>query len=132
MPVTDQIADLLTRIRNAARVGHERVLVPASKVNLELVKLLRAEGYLQKYELVDNAPQGTIRVTLRYGPGKKSVITGLRRVSRPGLRVYVPKDKIPRILGGLGVAILSTSRGILSDREARRLGVGGEVICQVW
>ena len=132
MVVTDPIADMLTRIRNAALVRHEHTLVPASKLKLEIAKVLKAQGYIQKYDLVDDKRQGQIRVYLRYGENGKPIITGLKRVSRPGLRVYVDSGKIPRVLGGLGVAVLSTSRGVLTDRDARRRKVGGEVLCYVW
>ncbi len=132
MAMTDQIADMLTRIRNAAMAGHDRVLIPASNIKLEIAKILKAQGYIQKYDLVDAKPQGQIRLHLRYTPEGKPVITGLRRVSRPGVRTYVGADEIPRVMGGLGIAILSTSRGVLTDREARRRRVGGEVLCYVW
>ncbi len=132
MAVTDQIADMLTRIRNAAMAGHDRVLVPASKIKLEIAKILKAQGYIQKYDLVDDKPQGKIRLHLRYTPEGKPVISGLRRVSRPGVRTYVAADEIPRVMGGLGIAILSTSRGVLTGREARRRRVGGEVLCYIW
>lgn len=132
MVTTDPIADMLTRIRNACMAGHEHVLVPASKMKLEIAKILKAQGYVQKYDLVDDKRHGQIRLHLKYGPDRKPVITGLRRVSRPGRRKYVGADAIPRVMGGLGVAILSTSRGVLTDREARRRRVGGEVLCYVW
>ncbi len=132
MAVTDPIADMLTRIRNASVARHEHVLIPASRLKLEIAKVLKAQGYIQKYDLVDDRRHGRIRVHLRYGPDGDSVITGLRRISRPGMRVYVDAKQIPRVIGGLGVSVLSTSRGVLTDREARRQGVGGEVICYVW
>ena len=132
MAVTDPIADMLTRIRNANLVRQEHVLIPASKLKLEVAKVLKAQGYIQKYDLIDDRRQGKIRIHLRYGPEGAPVITGLRRVSRPGLRVYVDAKHIPRVTGGLGVAVLSTSRGVLTDREARRRRVGGEVLCYVW
>jgi len=132
MVVTDPIADMLTRIRNAALVRQEHTLVPASKLKLEIAKVLKAQGYIQKYDLVDDKRQGQIRVYLRYGENGKPIITGLKRISRPGLRVYVDSGNIPRVLGGLGVAVLSTSRGVLTDRDARRRKVGGEVLCYVW
>jgi small subunit ribosomal protein S8 len=112
--------------------AHEHVLVPASKMKLEIAKILKAQGYIQKYDLVDDKRHGQIRLHLRYTPDRKPVITGLKRVSRPGVRTYVGADDIPRVMGGLGIAILSTSRGVLSDREARRRRVGGEVLCYVW
>jgi len=132
MATTDQIADMLTRVRNANMAAHEHVLVPASKMKLEIAKILKAQGYVQKYDLVDDKRHGQIRLHLRYTPDRKPVITGLKRVSRPGVRTYVGADNIPRVMGGLGIAILSTSRGVLSDREARRRRVGGEVLCYVW
>jgi len=132
MATSDQIADMLTRVRNANMAAHEHVLVPASKMKLEIAKILKAQGYIQKYDLVDDKRHGQIRLHLRYTPDRKPVITGLKRVSRPGVRTYVGADDIPRVMGGLGIAILSTSRGVLSDREARRRRVGGEVLCYVW
>ncbi len=132
MAVTDPIADMLTRIRNANLARHEHVTIPASKLKLEIAKVLKAQGYVQKYDLVDDKRQGQIRIHLRYGPGGDPIITGLRRVSRPGLRVYVDSAEIPRVQGGLGVAVLSTSHGVLTDREARKRRVGGEVLCYVW
>lgn len=132
MAVTDSIADMLTRIRNASLARHEHVTLPASKLKLEIAKVLKAQGYIQKYDLIDDRRHGQIRIHLRYQPSGDPVITGLRRISRPGLRVYVDAKQIPRVLGGLGVAVLSTSQGVLADREARRRKVGGEVLCHVW
>jgi small subunit ribosomal protein S8 len=132
MPITDPIADMLTRIRNANTARHERVLIPASKLKLEIAKVLKGQGYIQKYDLVDDKRHGQIRVHLRYGAEGVPVITGLRRISRPGMRVYVDAKRVPRVMGGLGVSVLSTSRGVLGDREARRRGLGGEVLCHVW
>ncbi len=132
MAVTDPIADMLTRIRNANLARHEHVSIPASKLRLEISKVLKAQGYIQKYDLVDDKRQGQIRIHLRYGQGSDPVIAGIRRISRPGLRVYSDRERIPRVLGGLGVAVLSTSRGVMTDREARRRGVGGEVLFYVW
>lgn len=131
MPVTDQISDMLTRIRNATLAHHDHVLVPASKLKLEVAKILKAQGYIQKYDLIDDKRQGQIRIHLRY-LNRDSVITGLRRISRPGVRVYVDATRLPRVQGGLGIAILSTSQGVLTDREARRRKIGGEVLCHVW
>jgi small subunit ribosomal protein S8 len=130
--VTDPIADMLTRIRNANAAGHEEVRVPASKLKAEIARILKEEGFIQDWTWVHDGPQGTLRITLKYGPKRERVLRGIRRVSKPGLRVYVRRTQIPRVRGGLGVAILSTSRGILTDRQARRLGVGGEVLCYVW
>ncbi|BDG62234.1 30S ribosomal protein S8 [Caldinitratiruptor microaerophilus] len=132
MVVSDPIADFLTRIRNANQVFHERVEVPGSKMKRAIAEILKREGYIRDYEWIDDGKQGILRVYLRYGPGKTRVIQGLRRISRPGLRIYAKRDQIPRVLGGLGIAILSTSRGIMTDKEARRQGVGGEVLCYVW
>jgi small subunit ribosomal protein S8 len=132
MAVTDSVADMLTRIRNASLARHEHVTIPASKLKLEIAKVLKAQGYVQKYDLIDDRRHGQIRIHLRYQPSGDPVITGLRRISRPGLRVYVNAKQIPRVLGGLGVAVLSTSQGVLADREARRRRVGGEVLCHVW
>lgn len=132
MAVTDPIADMLTRIRNAHLARHEHVLIPASKLKLEIAKVLKGQGYIQKYDLVDDKRHGQIRVHLRYDQDGKPIITGLRRVSRPGMRVYVDAKRVPRVMGGLGISVLSTSRGVLTDRDARRQRVGGEVICQVW
>jgi small subunit ribosomal protein S8 len=132
MPVTDPIADMLTRIRNANMVRKDHVLVPASKLKLEVAKVLKAQGYIQKYDLIDDKRHGQLRIHLRYARERDRVITGLRRVSRPGMRVYVNSKQIPRVLGGLGIAVLSTSDGVLTDREARRRRIGGEILCYVW
>ena len=132
MTMTDPIADMLTRIRNANTAGHETVDIPASKMKTSIVKILKGEGYIKDYEIIDDNIQGTIRVTLKYGANKEHVIGGLKKISKPGLKVYAKKDEIPKVLGGLGIAIISTSNGIISDKEARKLGVGGEVICYVW
>ena len=133
MPViTDPIADLLTRIRNANTANHETVDVPASRMKRAIIEILKDEGFINGYEIVTQGPQGTLRVTLKYGPEKEKVITGLRRISRPGLRIYANKTEIPRVLGGLGIVIMSTSQGIMSGRQAKRAGVGGEVLAYVW
>ncbi len=130
--VTDPIADMLTRIRNANAAGHDQVSIPASRLKVEIARILKEEGFIQDWKLISEGPQGTLRIVLKYGPKRERVLRGLRRVSKPGLRVYVRRQAIPRVRGGLGVAILSTSRGVLTDRQARRLGVGGEVLCYVW
>lgn len=132
MVVSDPIADLLTRIRNANIAYHDRVEVPGSKVKRAIVQIMKDEGMIRDYEWLDNGHQGTIRIYLKYGPNKTRVITGLRRISRPGLRVYAKKDQVPRVLGGLGVAVISTSRGIMTDKKARQEGLGGEVLCYIW
>jgi len=130
--VTDPIADLLTRIRNANTASHETVDIPASRMKRAIVEILKSEGFINDYQMVPEGPQRTLRVTLKYGPEKEKVITGLRRISRPGLRVYAAKTEIPRVLGGLGIVIMSTSKGILSGKQAKREGVGGEVLAYVW
>jgi small subunit ribosomal protein S8 len=133
MAVTDTVADMLTRIRNGSQARLEQVLIPASRMNIELTKILKAEGFIQKYDVSDDKKQGVIRITLKYlGPRRDPILQGLRRVSKPGLRVYVGRRGIPRVQGGLGLSILSTSKGIMTDHQARRLGVGGELLCQVW
>lgn len=128
----DPIGDMLTRLRNAGMARHERVDIPASKMKQKLLDVLKDEGYIRDYEVVPGKPVAQIRVYLKYGPGKKSAITGIRQISKPGLRIYAGKDEIPRVLGGLGIAIISTSQGIMTDRAARAQGLGGEVICYVW
>jgi small subunit ribosomal protein S8 len=130
--MTDPIADMLTRIRNANTVRRHQVDVPGSKLKRALAQILKEEGYIENYQWIDDGKQGVLRLTLRYGPDRQRVITGLRRISRPGLRVYVGKDQVPRVLGGLGIAVLSTSKGVMTDRRARKEGVGGEVLCWVW
>ncbi len=130
--MTDTIADMLTRIRNALVAKHETVDVPASGMKLAIVKILQDEGYIKGFEEIEDGIIRTIRIKLKYGPNKQKVIVGIKRISRPGLRVYCRKDEIPKVLGGLGIAILSTSRGIMTDREARKQGVGGEVLAYVW
>ena len=132
MVMTDPVADFLTRIRNANMVMHETVEVPASKTKLAIAEILKNEGYIKEYEQVEDGKQGVIRVYLKYGANKTKVITGLRRISKPGLKVYCKKDEVPKVLGGLGIAIISTSKRIVTDKEARKLGLGGEVICYVW
>lgn len=132
MVMTDPIADMLTRIRNANIVRDKVVEVPASTIKNELARILKEEGYVDDYEQVNDGKQGIIRLYLKYGPGRERVITGLKRISRPGLRIYAQKHQIPKVLGGLGIAVLSTSHGIMSDKAARHEGVGGEVLCYVW
>jgi small subunit ribosomal protein S8 len=130
--MSDPIADLLTRIRNASRAEHEKVDIPASKLKVKITELLKDEGFIKNYRLIEDAKQGVLRVYLKYGAGNERMISGLVRVSRPGRRVYVAKDEIPSVLGGMGVAILSTSRGVMTDREGRKQQVGGEVLAYVW
>jgi len=131
MNMTDLIADMLTRIRNAATARHTRVLVPASKMKLSLARVLKEEGYIKDIEILKDNPQGTLRLTLRY-VDKKPVLTQLKRVSKPGLRVYTKKADIPRVRGGLGIAVLSTPRGLMTGSSAYKQGLGGEVICYIW
>jgi small subunit ribosomal protein S8 len=129
---SDPIADLLTRIRNASRAEHEKVDIPASKLKVRVAEILKDEGFIKNFRVLDDPKQGTLRVYLKYGPGNEKVISGLVRVSTPGRRVYVTHDKIPSILGGMGVTLVSTSRGVLTDRDARKERVGGEVLAYVW
>ena len=132
MTMTDPIADMLTRIRNANTVGHETVEIPASKMKKAIAEILKEEGYIADYEVIEDDKQGMIKVTMKYGAKKERVINGIKKISKPGLKVYAKADEVPRVLGGLGIAIISTSHGVVSDKEARKLGVGGEVICYVW
>ncbi len=132
MSVSDVIGDMLTKIRNASSSYHLVTEIPSSKMKLEIIKILLEEGYIKDYEIEKNPVQDRIKIYLKYGPNKQRVVTGIRRISKPGLRVYAKKDEIPRVLGGLGISIISTSKGVLSGRNARKLGVGGEVICYVW
>jgi small subunit ribosomal protein S8 len=130
--MTDPIADLLTRIRNANMVRHATVDIPSSKTKKAIVEILLKEGFIQNYEVVSVENHDQIRVALKYGQDKSRIITGIKRISKPGLKVYAKRNELPRVLGGLGVAIISTSKGIITDKEARKLEVGGEVICYVW
>ena len=131
--MTDPIADMLTRIRNANTAKHDTVDVPSSKMKLAIAKILLDEGCIKSYELVENGKFNDIRITLKYGASKnEKIISGLQRISKPGLRVYANKEELPKVLGGLGVAIISTNKGVITDKEARKLGVGGEVLCFVW
>ena len=131
--MTDPIADMLTRIRNANTAKHDTVDVPSSKMKLAIAKILLDEGYIKSYELVENGKFNDIRITLKYGAStNEKIISGLQRISKPGLRVYANKEELPKVLGGLGVAIISTNKGVITDKEARKLGVGGEVLCFVW
>lgn len=132
MVVTDPIADMLTRIRNALIAKHNVVDVPSSNMKKAIVQILLSEGYIKGYELIENGTVKTIRITLKYGQDRQKVIIGLKRISRPGLRVYARKDQVPKVLGGLGVAIMSTSRGVMTDRDARKQAVGGEVLAYIW
>lgn len=132
MVMTDPIADMLTRIRNANSVYHDKVEIPASKIKEAVAVILKEEGFVKGFELVQDSKQGVLKVSLKYGPNREKVITGLKRISKPGLRVYAKKDQLPRVLGGLGIAIISTSKGIMTDKTARREGLGGEVLAYVW
>jgi len=132
MVMTDPIADLLTRIRNANMVRHEKVEVPSSKMKEKIAEILKREGFIRDYEVIDDGKQGVLRIFLKYGPNNERVITGLKRISKPGLRVYAKTNEIPRVLGGLGIAIISTSKGVMTDKEARAAQTGGEVIAYIW
>lgn len=132
MNISDPIADYLTRIRNAVSAGHDTVEIPASKLKTEISRILLREGFIRSVDVAGDAPKQVIKITLKYGPDRESVITDLQRISRPGLRKYVNADDVPRVLGGLGIALLTTSRGILTDREARKSRTGGELLCQIW
>lgn len=130
--ITDPIADMLTRIRNASNVKHKSVEIPASNTKKKLAEILLNEGFIKSYNVTEDNKQGIVKIELKYGADNKKVITGLKRISKPGLRVYAKSNEIPRVLGGLGIAIISTSQGIMTDKEARKLGIGGEVVCYVW
>ncbi len=131
MQITDAIADMLTRIRNAGTAGHSTVLIPASNLKKAIAQILLDEGYISRFECIEDDKQGMIKVTLKYA-ARKSVITGIRRISKPGLRVYADLENLPKVLGGLGIAIISTSKGIMTDKKARANGVGGEVLAYIW
>ena len=130
--VTDTIADMLTRIRNANSMGYEEVTVPASKLKVELARILKEEGFIKEYKVVSEGVEKNILLTLKYGNKKERVITGLKRISKPGLRVYVKSDEVPKVLNGLGIAIISTSKGIMTDKQARKDKLGGEVLAYIW
>ncbi len=130
--MTDPIADMLTRIRNANTVYREHVDVPASKMKRELARILRDEGFIRDFEVLEDAHRGTLRLYLKYGQNREKVISGLRRISKPGLRIYAGVDQLPRVLGGLGIAVLSTSYGVMTEKEARERHIGGEVLCYIW
>jgi small subunit ribosomal protein S8 len=132
MSMTDPVSDLLTRIRNATSVRHDRMDVPASKMKLEIAKILKQEGYIRTFKMIEEGPQGTIRIYLKYADDGEPVIHGLRRVSRPGRRVYRGVSELPKVRNGLGVAVISTNRGVVTDEQARGLQVGGEVLCEIW
>ena len=132
MTMSDPIADMLTRIRNANMVGKETVSMPSSKKLVEIARVMAEEGYITRYEVIDGAPRATLEITLKYGDKKSKTIRGIKRISKPGLRIYAGVDELPRVLGGLGTAIVSTSKGVMCDRDARKAGVGGEIIAYVW
>ena len=130
--MTDPIADMLTRIRNANDAKHDTVSVPGSKIKLEMANILLDEGYVSNVNFIEDNKQGTLNIDLKYGPNNEKVISGIKRISKPGLRVHVKSTEIPKVLGGLGVAMISTSKGVMTDKEARNQGIGGEVICYIW
>ena len=132
MVVTDPRADMLTRIRNALVAKHESIEVPASNMKKSIAQILSDEGFIKGYEVEEKGPQGTIKIVLKYGPNRQSVISGLKRISKPGLRVYARKHDVPRVLNGLGIAIISTSQGVMTDKQAREKNVGGEVLAYIW
>ena len=132
MAMTDPIADMLTRLRNANSVFHETVDVPGSKIKTAIAEVLKEEGFIKDYSFNEDNKQGVITISLKYGPNREKVISGIKRISKPGLRQYAKKSELPRVLGGLGIAIISTSKGIMSDKQARKAGLGGEVVAYVW
>lgn len=132
MVMTDPIADMLTRVRNANSVYHEKVEIPGSKIKQAIASILKEEGFIKDFDFVEDNKQGVLRLSLKYGPNREKVITGIKRISKPGLRVYAKSEQLPRVLGGLGIAIVSTSKGMMSDKEARKNGLGGEVVAYVW
>lgn len=129
---SDPIADMLARIRNAVAVRHQYVLIPSSKIKVAIARILEQEGYIQSYEITQDQPQPMLKIWLKYSPDRKAVLTGVRRISKPGRRIYTKAQEIPRVLSGMGVVILSTPHGVITDQQARRLRVGGEIICYVW
>ncbi len=132
MQITDPIADMLTRIRNANSAKHETVDIPASNMKKAIAEILNEEGYIKSYQIIEDGKQGVIRIALKYGPSKERVISGLKRVSKPGLRIYAGAEELPRVLKGLGIAVISTSRGIMTDKAARKENIGGEVLAFIW
>lgn len=132
MKITDPVSDMLTRVRNANSANKAEVSMPSTKVLVEIARVFEEEGYIAGYEVEDTTPQKTLHITLKYGKRHAKVIRGIRVISKPGLRVYAKADKLPRVLGGIGTAVISTSKGMMSDRDARKLGIGGQVICYIW
>jgi small subunit ribosomal protein S8 len=130
--LTDPIADFLTRVRNANQACKDRVEIPNSRMKRSIAEIMKNEGFVRNYDKIDDGKQGILRLYLKYGPNKQKIITGLTRISKPGLRVYVQKDEVPKVLGGLGIAIISTSKGLMTDKQARLAGLGGEVVCYIW
>lgn len=132
MTMTDPIADMLTRIRNANLAGHDEVVVPSSKIKESIADILKKEGYISGFEKIEDNKQGMLKISMKYGEDRAKVINGIKKISKPGLKVYAKADQIPRVLGGLGIAVISTSKGVISDVQARKEHIGGEVICYVW
>lgn len=132
MVMTDPIADMLTRVRNASSVQHDTVDIPASNIKKEIARILLEEGYIKGYDVIEDGKQGLIRMQLKYGKNGEKVITGIKKISKPGMRVYADRNNVPKVLNGIGISVISTSKGIVTDKQARELGVGGEVICYVW
>jgi small subunit ribosomal protein S8 len=130
--LTDPIADMLTRIRNSVLIKAEKVDIPASRLKVEIAKIMKEEGFIKSYKIIKDKKQGVLRVTLKYAPDNKPIVEGLKRISKPGRRVYVGKDEVPSVMGGMGIAVVTTPRGILTDKACRREGVGGEVLCYIW
>ena len=132
MTMTDPIADMLTRVRNASSVQHDTVDIPASNIKKEIARILLEEGYIKGYDVIEDGKQGLIRMQLKYGKNGEKVITGIKKISKPGMKVYADRNNVPKVLNGIGISVISTSKGIVTDKQARELGVGGEVICYVW
>ena len=132
MTMTDPIADMLTRVRNASSVQHDTVDIPASNIKKEIARILLEEGYIKGYDVIEDGKQGLIRMQLKYGKNGEKVITGIKKISKPGMRVYADRNNVPKVLNGIGISVISTSKGIVTDKQARELGLGGEVICYVW
>ena len=132
MKITDPISDMLTRIRNGNTANKDEVSMPSTKVLVEVARVICEEGYIESYSVEDTKPQKTLHITLKYGPKRSKVIRGIKRISKPGLRIYSKAQDLPRVIGGLGIAVISTSKGMMCDRDARKLGIGGEVICYIW
>ena len=132
MTMTDPIADMLTRVRNASSVQHDTVDIPASNIKKEIARILLEEGYIKGYDVIEDGKQGLIRMQLKYGKNGEKVITGIKKISKPGMRVYADRNNVPKVLNGIGISVISTSKGIVTDKQARELGVGGEVICYIW